>query len=786
MKKGIFYLFLTNLFFVFGLFGQDSDAEKLINKGDFSNALLYIQNTYAGDTNNANRLYDMYLYFINKDNPKGDSLSALRYAIEYNKHKNKKETIKTDLLAKEALNIVYRKQEVESLNFYINICTDFPQLQNEAIRIRDRLAFEQVEKSGRVEDYENFVALYPNALQVDQARLWLNEHLINEIMESGDLEKLKSFASSTTNDTYKKQALKEIDKLTFRQALKENTIEVYDAYIKEFPNGEYLQMAKNKREAAQYGKYVNGGSIGNMMSFLRENSRTEKNYQLVYDRLKLKAFVQYSIPAMLLLDSIEHRENDIKLFAKRYISDLSLTSIEKIKQAFPSIAGADYITEAEQKAKTITTLLSKTNLSLEDYKKHKSLFINLDEVRTARLFYKFYELNAARPKNKTVDFNLYSDANFLKFIQAEQTDLNMVLTEATKRDENINKVNMRSLGFDFEVKDAYISFDKKEIVFSRASIDGFDSKEGAENKDIYYSVYKNGKWQEPKLITSFINTRYNETNPVLSEDRKTLWFSSDRGLNFGNLDIYVSYREDINDLDSWTEPVLLGEDINTIGNDYVVELRKNTLVLSQDKNFAEENNIYLEGSTDLNFVSGKVNAPNNDFVNLYVCLLENKNYTLINKLAVNNRGVFAYIKPQENCVLYAQKTGYYSPITTENNIVLYHIDELVTNGELITLKSFFEDKNPLELSSLGKAELVHLADIFKNKPYILTMEVHANSTYKKETPLSLSEKQAGFIKNFLVKQGVSETQIITNGVGTQKVVQGWERIDCVDIGFLSK
>lgn len=785
MKRIIFYLIGASLLFNLNAWGQDSDVEKLLSKGDYSNAMTYINSAYSNDTNNANRFYDMYLYFVDANNPEKDSLKALDYAQQYNKNKDKGKVININTLAKDMLTMVYKKQDIDILNYYINISNDFPQLQNEAIRIRDRLAFEKVEKSGRIEDYENFVASYPNAIQADQARLWLNEHLVSEILESNDIEKLKNFVASTTNETYKKQALKEIDKLSFRQALKENTIEAYETYIREFPNGDYIQRAKSNREEAQRERYVNEGLIVDMMSFLRENPKTEANYQLIFDKLRLKAFEQYSLPAIALLDSIEHDENYLKLFAKKYISDLSLSSIEKLLQVFPSLATADYVVEAETKAKNITNLLNKKNLSMEDYKKNKNLFINLNARQTAILFRKFYELNALQPKNKSVKFNLSSDANFINFKQAEQSDLNLVLTDAPAN-ENFNKIDIRSLGFDFDVTDAYISTDKQELVFSMASSNGFDSKEGADNKDIYYSLYKNGKWQKPTLLSSPVNTRFNETNPVLSEDKKILWFSSNRGLNFGNLDVYVSYREDINDWTSWSEPVLLGEDINTIDNDYVIGVKKNMLILSQDDNFALENNIYLEGNTDLNFVSGEIKTNNNDFSNVYICVLENKNYNCIYKTSTNSRGGFAFLKPKTNYLLCAKKSGYYAPLSENDNITLHYIDELVTNGELLTIKSVFNDKKPLELSSKGEQELKHLSNIFKSKPYILTIEVHANNSYKKETPLSLSEKQATIIKEFLTKQGMEEPQIITNGLGTEKVVQGWEGIDCIDIGFLSK
>lgn len=82
--------------------------------------------------------------------------------------------------------------------------------------------------------------------------------------------------------------MKELDKLLFNKALKENTMESYNAYISEFPDGEYILVAKNKRDLAQYDKYVNEGNIADLVYYVRNNNISDKNYKVVLDKLRLK------------------------------------------------------------------------------------------------------------------------------------------------------------------------------------------------------------------------------------------------------------------------------------------------------------------------------------------------------------------------------------------------------------------------------------------------------------------------------------------------------------------
>ena len=83
--------------------------------------------------------------------------------------------------------------------------------------------------------------------------------------------------------------------------------------------------------------------------------------------------------------------------------------------------------------------------------------------------------------------------------------------------------------------------------------------------DIYMAEKQaDGKWGSPINLGSTINTRYNEESPFISEDGKTLYFSSYGHYNMGGYDIFYSRK---NEDGSWAEPVNMGYPINTTDDD---------------------------------------------------------------------------------------------------------------------------------------------------------------------------------------------------------------------------
>lgn len=79
--------------------------------------------------------------------------------------------------------------------------------------------------------------------------------------------------------------------------------------------------------------------------------------------------------------------------------------------------------------------------------------------------------------------------------------------------------------------------------------------------DIYISEREaNGSWSTPKPIPGLINSSYEENSVTISQDEKTIFFSSSRPGGYGGLDIYMVTRDSKGE---WTTVKNLGAKINT-------------------------------------------------------------------------------------------------------------------------------------------------------------------------------------------------------------------------------
>ncbi|MGP1515648.1 MAG: hypothetical protein ACTTJH_06790 [Bacteroidales bacterium] len=759
--KGIIFSILVILILCTRVVAQQNDFMKMIDKKEFSEIKPLLKEVYKQDTNVADYYDIMYHYYINQYNEDRDSLFAYFYLIEYNKLAKKK--IETYSLAKSVLANIYKTKSIERFDFYIVLTANFPELNNEAKRIRNQLAYDDLQEEPTIDRYKHFVQSYPDAPQVEDAWLWLNEHLLQYYVEQGNIDSLKYFAANTTSDIYKSKIFTEIDRLSFSKALKENTIDAYVKYIKEFPQGDYLRMARTNIEKAKYEQYVLEGNITDMLYYLDNNTTDDKNYEEVFNKLSLLAMEHYSLIAMQKIQQLRPNEKLLKHFVKKYISDLDLHTINMLIETFPELTDDNDVITAKSQAEILEGLRKKTKLTLEDYKRNKILFRSLNAHTAAKIFETFEDLNSVQPKSKVLNFGLNNDVSYIQLKNARSTDMNFVLTE---------KINNT------------IQEDRDVRIFAKVDTNGYGYFEGSTNRDIFVSLFKNGVWSKPIVLPSMINSRYDESNPILSSDKKTLFFSSDRGFNFGKKDIYIAVREDVNDWDCWSEPILLSEDLNTKDNDYILQVTPRGVAVSQDDNFNAENTIYLEGNTMFDIVKGNlVSKDILSFTSVKINIYDKQTLELKNVIHPNEKGFFAFLKYEDDVVMSCKLHKYFSPLSQDIPL-LYSIEQMVLKQELITIHSPFDENG--NITNIGKKNLELLAENFKNTPYVLTIGVHAVKPIQKMDENSLSDKQAMEIIGILVKNGMDKENIIAKGYGRDNLMQGWETVNSIDIGVMQK
>jgi tetratricopeptide (TPR) repeat protein len=122
-----------------------------------------------------------------------------------------------------------------------------------------------------------------------------------------------------------------------------------------------------------------------------------------------------------------------------------------------------------------------------------------------------------------------------------------------------------------------------------------DRKGKTKSTDIYVVTKEGNKWGEAKPVSDSINTPFRETTPYISPDGRFLFFSSDGHLGFGGYDIFVS--ENLGD--TWTKPVNLGFEINSVNDDTHFQLYPKL----KKALFSSMNHEYLKANIDVFEVS---------------------------------------------------------------------------------------------------------------------------------------------------------------------------------------
>lgn len=144
-----------------------------------------------------------------------------------------------------------------------------------------------------------------------------------------------------------------------------------------------------------------------------------------------------------------------------------------------------------------------------------------------------------------------------------------------------------SVLFDAEGKPAEIYF---------TSLPGEKEKrQGRKGHNIYFSKRITGtdNWEIPVHLMD-VNSDFDDKMPAISPDGKTLVFSSNRPGGFGGFDLWISDRITAPDakIESWSNPINLGEKINSSSNEIMPYFHYDGLTLFFSSDRKDENHKY--------------------------------------------------------------------------------------------------------------------------------------------------------------------------------------------------
>lgn len=128
----------------------------------------------------------------------------------------------------------------------------------------------------------------------------------------------------------------------------------------------------------------------------------------------------------------------------------------------------------------------------------------------------------------------------------------------------------RDLGFPINTQawesQPSLSYDGKTIYFSSSRAGGMGES------DIWYTTYNKGRWSPPVNLGTEINTPGSEQSPLIAKDDQTLYFISDYHPGMGGMDLFVSRKQPDG---RWGTPVNLGYPINTQNDEMCLSISAN-------------------------------------------------------------------------------------------------------------------------------------------------------------------------------------------------------------------
>lgn len=153
--------------------------------------------------------------------------------------------------------------------------------------------------------------------------------------------------------------------------------------------------------------------------------------------------------------------------------------------------------------------------------------------------------------------SLTPDENTLIFTRQIGTNEDIYISYKTKNGWTAAKSVSKNINSPANEGASTISADGKTVIFGRCT-----REDGC---DIFVSGMTNAEnWSQPKRISNSINTRSWESQPCISADGKTIYFTSNRMGGKGKMDIWKIERLESG---TWLKAINLGDSINTEGNE---------------------------------------------------------------------------------------------------------------------------------------------------------------------------------------------------------------------------
>jgi outer membrane protein OmpA-like peptidoglycan-associated protein len=296
-----------------------------------------------------------------------------------------------------------------------------------------------------------------------------------------------------------------------------------------------------------------------------------KDYQCVLERIQNaididKNFIEAYLLLIDMYDETGDKEKEIKYC---YIS-LSIDS-KKYPLVYYYLALALYQTAKYSDALTnANTFLSLNKFTANQKKYLQHVMINCEfALKAIQHPVTFSPVNLGDSINTKYDEywpSISADEQTLVFTRLIPRNENYEISNINRQEDFFESVNVngvwqgaKPLGPPINTPGnegaQSLSADGQKMYFTAC-----DRPDGMGKCDIYFSYKKGDTWSNPVNLGPPVNTEYSEKQPSISSDGKTLYYVSNNPKGKGKYDIWMST---LSSDGTWTEPVNLGDSVNT-------------------------------------------------------------------------------------------------------------------------------------------------------------------------------------------------------------------------------
>ncbi len=310
---------------------------------------------------------------------------------------------------------------------------------------------------------------------------------------------------------------------------------------------------------------------------------------------------------------------------------------------------------------------------------------------------------------------------------------------------------------------------------------------GLGGRDIWYSIkQEDGSWSEPVNLGPPINTPEDDFSPFLHTDGRTLYFASEGHPGMGRADIFVARRQKDG---TWSQPKNLGYPINT-------ENEESSLIVSASGRWAYFASDRLGGygkmdlyvfelyeearPTPVTYVKGKVlDAETGRPISATLELTNLKSGEVVSQTKSDPvTGEFLLSLPSgQEYGLHASAKGflfYSEHFALHDSLAFkpYHLTiklSPIKQGATMTLRNIFFKFDSYELTEESRHELDKLVEFLKENPNVkIEIAGHTDDVGSFEYNMTLSEKRAKSVYDYLVSKGISPDRMTYKGYGFTK------------------